>query len=244
MAKILVFQHDETQGTGRLGATLRDHGFQLDIRQVNPADPRDSVPTDLDGVHGVISLGGTHSALDNTPSLDAERALLKAAHERALPVVGICLGHQLLAQALGGTVSKAAAPELGFTTATIPAGPPQTETINAGIAWSSPQFQYHFDEVSEAPPGAMVLWNSQACKVQAYRVGHRSFGFQGHPEYDRSQVERMFSLHTAAFEAAGITEAELKNQLNEHYEMFARLADRLCLNLAAYAFPFSQLTAV
>lgn len=244
MARILVLQHDDTQGPGRLGATLRDHGFQLDVRRVTPTSPKDPIPTDLDGVHGIIALGGAHSTLDNTPSLDAERALIRAAHEKQLPVVGICLGHQLVAQALGGTVSKAEVPEIGFKTVTIPAGPAQTETINAGIAWSSPRFQYHFDEVSTPPPDALVLWKSEACAVQAYRVGHRTFGFQGYPEYDRSQMERMYSLHTAEFEAAGVSEDKLKKQLDEHYEMFARLADRLCVNLAAYAFPFSQLTAV
>ncbi|MFT5422981.1 MAG: GMP synthase (glutamine-hydrolyzing) [Phycisphaerales bacterium] len=239
-----MFQHDDAEGPGRLGATLRDHGFALDVRSVSPANPRDTLPDSLDGIHGVVSLGSRSSVLENTPLLDAERALLKAAHEKELPVIGICFGHQLLAQALGGTASKAETPEIGFKTVTIPAGPPQTETINAGIAWDSPQFLVHADEVSELPAGAMKLSGSADCAVQSFRVGHRSFGFQHHFEYDRSQIERMFSLYAAEFEAAGVGEDVLKAQLDEHYEMFARLADRLCLNLAAYAFPFSQLTAV
>ncbi|MFG0307180.1 MAG: type 1 glutamine amidotransferase [Phycisphaerales bacterium JB040] len=244
MATILVCQHEPTQGPGRLGATLRDHGFRLDIRSVEPEKPRDPLPADLDGIHGIVSLGSRTCTLDNTPLLDQERELIRAAHEAGKPVVGICFGHQLVAQALGGTVKRATAREIGFTTVTIPAGPPQTETILAGIPWATPQFQLHEDEVSELPPGAMKLMSSQACDVQAYRVGHRTFGFQFHFEYDRTQIERMYGLVTEEFKRAELSEDALNKQLDRHYEMFARSADRLCVNLASYAFPFSQLTAV
>lgn len=244
MATILVCQHEPTQGPGRLGATLRDHGFRLDIRNVEPDNPRDALPGDLDGIHGILSLGSRTSTLASSTLLDAERELIRQAHDAGKPVVGICFGHQLVAQALGGKVSQGTALEVGFTTVSIPAGPPQTETVMAGIPWSTPQFQLHEDEVSELPPGAMKLAGSETCDVQAFRVGHRTFGFQYHFEYDRAQIERMYGLAGEDFQKAELSEDGLNKQLEQHYEMFARTAERLCVNLAAYAFPFSQLTAV
>jgi len=111
---IIVFQHDDRNAAGRLGLTLRDHGFKLDIRRLHRGD---AVPPDFDEVEGVLSLGGKPNVddpRDMHPWMDAELAFLREAHARALPVVGICLGHQLIAAALGGEVAKADKPEAGF----------------------------------------------------------------------------------------------------------------------------------
>ncbi|NER02933.1 MAG: hypothetical protein F6K17_10010 [Okeania sp. SIO3C4] len=90
---IIIFQHDDINRPGRLGMTLRDHGFKLDIRRL---DQGDKVPADLDDVEAVITLGGRANVDDSFAWLDEERAYLKAAHERSLPVIGICLGCQLI----------------------------------------------------------------------------------------------------------------------------------------------------
>lgn len=249
MARVLVIQHGPTQTPGRLGMTLRDHGFALDIRRpdLQPeqagAGTLTTLPTDLDGIHAVISLGGLADTTDKHPWLDAERDLLKRAHEGGLTVVGICLGHQLLAEALGGEVGKLDTPEAGFVDVdlTIPA---QTDSMLAGIAWKSPQFQSHRHHVTAAPPGATVLATSKSCPVQAFRAGHRTFGFQYHFECDRASIETFAREQQALFNEAGVSADVLSVQADKHYEMFARLADRLCVNLASFAFPFSKLTAV
>ncbi|MEM9558663.1 MAG: type 1 glutamine amidotransferase [Planctomycetota bacterium] len=249
MARVLVIQHGPSQTPGRLGMTLRDHGFSLDVRRPDlpadraPAGTHTHLPSDLDGIHAVISLGGLQSTTDPHPWLDAERDLLKRAHDKGLAVVGICLGHQLLAQALGGEVGEMDKPEAGFVDVklTIPA---QTESMLGGIAWTAPQFQSHRAHVTKAPPGATVLATSEACPVQAFKIGLRTYSFQYHFECDRAMIETFSREQQALFTDAGVSPDVLSDQADNHYEMFARLADRLCVNLASYAFPFSTLTAV
>ena len=231
---IIVFQHWDLGRAGRLGVTLRDNGFPLDTRRLHKGD---AIPADYDDVDAVISLGGPQNIGEDHPWMADEMKYLAGAHERSLPVVGVCLGHQLIAAAIGGKVTKAAKPEMGLVDVNItPAG--QTDPVLAGIAWKSPQFQSHSFEVSEAPGGSTVLAGSAACKVQAMRVGMRTYGFQYHFEVDRELAnEYMSSEDAASLSAAGVTMDDYRQSMDRKYEMFARLADRLCLNIATYLVP-------
>ena len=240
---ILILQHASHCGPGRLGSCLRDHGFALDIRRLDLAADHPlqrgktvGVPTDLDNVHGVVSLGGPMNVGDNLPWMAAEIALLKKAHEAQLPVVGICLGHQLIAHALGGTVGPMDKPELGFhdVSLTVPA---QTETLMGGIPWTTPQYQSHGQEVKQLPPGAMLYASSKACKHQAFKVGLRTFGFQYHFECDQSMIAELEKCDKGVGEWAHKSEAPKGHDPAAAMEMFSRAADRLCVNIAAFLFP-------
>lgn len=224
---IVVLQHSDYGRPGRLGLTLRDHAFRLDIRKLHQAD---ALPADFDGVEGVISLGGPQDVGGREPWLTREIEFLREAHQRALPVVGICLGHQLLAAALGAEVGPMERPEAGMQMVDIlPAG--QTDTILGGVAWRSPQFQLHAYEVKSVPPEATLLASSEACKVQIFRAGMRSYGFQFHFECDRAMIEEHAREGRGLLHKAGVTTEEVARQCEKHYEMFARLGDRLCLNI-------------
>lgn len=235
---ITIFQHSDVGGPGRLGATLRDHGFLLDIRRLDlpPEEGGRGVPPDLDNVQGVVILGGPQNVGDNLPWLRDEMQFIKSAHESGLPVLGICLGHQLIAAALGGEVSPMPKPEAGFHTVSINTTG-QIEAMLAGIAWKSPQFCLHGREVSAPPKGAVVLASSEACKVQAFRVGVRTFGFQYHFESDLTTIRRYLRERPEEFAAAGLSSADVEAQATRHYEAFARLANRLCVNLVTLCFP-------
>ncbi len=165
-----------------------------------------------------------------------EKEFIARAHELNLPVVGICLGAELIAQALGGTVSKMQQKEVGLCEVNIlPAG--HTDTVLAGVAWASKQFQWHSYEISELPPGAALLASSDACKVQAFRCSMRTYGFQYHFEADRSMIEEYVTKFRGELHATGVTSEEFAKQLDAHYEMFARLADRVCLNIVTFLLP-------
>lgn len=245
---IIVFQHWNTGTAGRLGLTLRDHGFSLDIRRVdlpaNHAEQRGlnvGVPTDFDNVHGVIVLGGPQNVTDADKHawMAAELEFIKAAHLRELPVIGVCLGHQMISHALGGSVGPMDKPEIGFTRVKL-APPGQTETIMGGIGWDVPQYQSHGQEVKTLPPGAMSLASSAACKIQAFKAGIRTYGFQYHFELDRAAIDQYIAADAQDMAKVGLSAAEITTQAQQHYEMFARSADRLCVNLATMLFPVAR----
>lgn len=237
---ILVLQHAAHVGPGRLGAIFRDHGLDLDIRRL---DAGRGLPRGLDQHQGLVSLGGPQNVGENHGWMADEIELIRLAHRRELPLIGICLGSQLIAHALGGVVAPMAArgamPEEGFHRISInPIG--QTDTIFSGIAWESEQYCSHAYEVTQLPADATLLASSKNCRVQAFKAGLRTYGFQYHPECDRVMIEEFGRRGRAELAAIGIGESDMRAQLDRHYASFARLADRLCLNLARNLFPLSR----
>ncbi|MFT3683695.1 MAG: type 1 glutamine amidotransferase [Phycisphaerales bacterium] len=239
---IVVLQHAESDGIGRLGPVLRDQGHALDIRRLDltPQQGGRPVPPDYDNVSGVISLGGPMNVGDaGVPWMETELAYLKGAHERGLPLVGICLGCQLVAKALGGEVGPMDAPgEFGFGEVNITV-PGQTETLMAGIQWTSRQWQAHGQEVKKLPDGAGLLASSKACKVQAWKLGLRTYGFQYHFESDRADIDSFLAdaWSRQLMEKLGLSAGDVARQADEHYPTFERLGLRLAGNIATYLFP-------
>lgn len=241
MARIVVFQHNAHAHAGRLGRALRDHGFRLDIRRTD-LDPG-SIPPDLDDVHGLIILGGAQNVDEGHAFLGPEQAFIRAAHAANLPVVGICLGAQQIATALGGQVGRMPVPEVGVLPVNLTV-PGQTETILAGVPWKCPQLQSHAYEINTLPPGATLLASSPVSKNQCFRAGLRTFGFQYHFECDIPMSVDMIDRSLHLVPPGGPDRAALIAQLNDNGEMFDRAADRVCLNLVTYAFTFDELFAV
>ncbi|RMD60345.1 MAG: type 1 glutamine amidotransferase [Planctomycetota bacterium] len=238
----LVLQHHDIGSPGRLGEALRDHGHRLRVLRPDLGQP---LPADLDDVEAVVALGGPQNVddpPDKHPWLAQEIDLFRAAHEAQLPVVGVCLGAQLIAAALGGRVEPMGVPEIGFVDVQLTAAG-QTDVTLAGIAWSSPQFSHHSRHVAEPPPGATLLASSQRCAVQAFRAGLRTYAFQYHFEADADMIRQLLRSAPEQMRQAGVLEEDIDKQLERSYAAFDRLGRRLCENIAELLAPSAQLAA-
>ncbi|MER6670150.1 type 1 glutamine amidotransferase [Amycolatopsis japonica] len=178
--KLLVIQPDASDPMGPLGDWLIEAGAELDIRLL----PDQALPTDLDGYAGVVCLGGGMSANDDEahPWLADVRKLLSKAVGARIPTLAICLGSQLLAVALGGSVAAGdQGPEVG---------PGLVSKKDA--AWTDPLFadlplmqdvlQFHNDAITRLPAGAELLASSPRYPNQAFRFDRCAYGVQFHIE--------------------------------------------------------------
>ena len=180
-APILVVQHETDCPTGWVGDWLVEAGAELDVRHPYRGD---DLPSDLHGYSGLIVLGGSMGANDDAenPWLTATKALIREGAVRRVPVLGICLGHQLCAVALGGEVVRN---PRGQQIGVIPVGwtdeAAADELFGAMVA-PVRAVQWNNDIVSRLPEGAVLLAETPAGEVQAARFAPTVWGVQWHPE--------------------------------------------------------------
>ena len=233
---LLIFQHHPDESSAVFGAVLQNYGH--DLRTIKLHDGQ-LIPPDLDDVDGIVSMGGPMNIdqSDQYTWLTGEMAYLKRASEAGLPVVGICLGAQLLAAALGGLVTRADQPEIGWHKVRL-AFSGTVDPVYAGIRWDSIQFQMHAQEVSKLPSGATVLAGSRRCKIQAFKAGLNAYGFQYHFEWTRHNMK--LASQDVMVEEAGVVAENVLNDTDRHYDGYRRQGDRLCHNLAILLFPIDR----
>ncbi len=234
---IVVLQHSPSAGAMRLGAALRDYGHGLRVIDLHAGEP---VPRDLDDTDGILSTGGHMSANGSHEWLEPEMELLRRADDADLPVIGLCLGCQILTRALGGEVGPVEGGiELGWHELSLtPAG--AEDPLHAGIAWTSMQLHWHREQATRPPDGARVLATSQRCPVQAWTRGLRTYGFQYHAEAEADTIETWASEHPEDLKEARITLDELRAQTAAHFESYARLTGRLFESIALLLVPVDR----
>lgn len=187
MPKLLVFQHVPYEILGTLDPLLRNSGFR--IKYVNFGRHPDAVPK-LDGYDGLIVLGGPMNVeeVEEHPNLNTEVELIRDAIDRELPILGICLGSQLLAKALGAKVYENKEKEIGWYDVS-PTKEGETDPLLCHLNGVEKIFQWHGDTF-KVPKGAKLLASSPLCKNQAFRYGDHIYGFQFHLEVDEPMIER------------------------------------------------------
>ena len=183
---ILVVQHQNLGGPEAFGAALEERGARLDIRN---AEAGDGLPADSAGHDALLVLGGTMSANQDTayPYILQSLELIRDFHGQAKPVLGICLGAQLIARAFGGRVYVMDAPELGFVEI-APNGGAAADPLLAALAGPRSLMQWHYDSF-DLPEGAALLASGPTGHPQAFRVGETTHGFQFHFEVSRELIE-------------------------------------------------------
>jgi GMP synthase (glutamine-hydrolysing) len=178
--KLLILQHVPWERPALLGDILTAHGVEWELDTVVTATSREALPR-LDELSGVAILGGPMGALDvyEHPGLGIESNLVREAFDGGVPLLGICLGHQIVATALGAALHSGAADEVGMGEVTVAADDPAFGP--AGTA--QPVLHWHHDVV-DAPDGATVLASTAQTPNQAFRIGDAVFATQFHPEID------------------------------------------------------------
>ncbi len=197
--KILVFQHVPYEPLGTLDPLLKEAGFR--IRYVNFGREPSSRP-DLEKYEALIVLGGPMNSdqIDTYPNLITEVDIIREAVEQDMSVLGICLGAQLLAKALGGSVTRNAVREIGWYDVQLTdAG--SSDPVLSAFAPQQEVFQWHEDGIT-LPPGVVHLAGSDASPVQAFRHGEHAYGFQFHLEASLPLIDRWLSVpvHQATLE--------------------------------------------
>ncbi len=181
--KVLAFRHVPFEGVGHIAPLLEDRKIGLDYADLYKEDAPDP---DISAYAGLIFLGGPMSATDPLPCLDRERALIAQAVSREQPLLGICLGSQLIARALGAEVHRNTGKEIGWFDIhlTEAAG---DDALFGGIRGPETVFHWHSD-TWELPQGAELLAWSQACRNQAFRAGRNIYGMQFHLEVTPAMI--------------------------------------------------------
>ncbi len=180
--KVLIVLHQETSNPGRVGQSLVQRGFDLDIRR-----PRfgDSLPDTMAGHAGAVVFGGPQSANDTDAFLRREIDWFDVPLREAAPCLGICLGAQMLARHLGAAVAPhhGNKVEVGY----YPIEP--TEAGHRFMPWPKKVYQWH-REGFDLPSGAELLARGETYPNQAFRVGPAAFGIQFHPELTLAMMYR------------------------------------------------------
>jgi len=180
--RVLAFRHVSFEHLGLIADSLARH--RIECRYVDL--PQDPAPPSLEGAAGLIFMGGPMSANDDLPYIRQEVRLIQEAAARGMPVLGVCLGAQLIARALGARVYRNAVKEIGwfevrFTEAAA------RDPLFGGIPGPEVAFHWH-GETFDLPARAELLASSAACRHQAFRAGANMYALQFHLEVTPAMI--------------------------------------------------------
>jgi GMP synthase (glutamine-hydrolysing) len=180
--RVLVVQHVPWEGPHRIGRALTAAGLELDTRRPLEGDV---LPAHRE-VAGAVFMGGPMNVdeTDRYPALLAEREWLKTAIESDMPILGVCLGSQLIARALGCEIRPGSAQEIGWSPVQIH---DHQDPIAGALAPECPVLHWHGD-VFDLPPGAVHLASSSQTEIQGFRV-RSAWGLLFHAEADAELAE-------------------------------------------------------
>lgn len=214
---VLVLQNLNADGPAYLGTWLRARGIAYEVRN---AEAGDSFPSRVDDYAALALLGGVMSANDELPSLRHAERLILQAMDRAVPVLGFCLGGQLMARALGAPITRSPAPEVGWQPVEVLDDPQAHGWFGAAAAHVVLQWHY---EAFGLPAGAKLLARSAACPNQAFSIGPH-LALQFHLEVDETKLRVWAAEESALWREAQRTHRSVQDRASMLEHCAARIA--------------------
>ena len=219
--RVLAIVHQWDAGPGVFAEAIREAGGELD--EWAPAEQPEA-PADPLGYDAVLVLGGAMNVDEGERYrwIAEEKALLRELLKRKVPLLGLCLGGQLVAEAAGGEAGRASEPEIGWHRVEVTAEGGDDPLLGP-LAPSFEAFQWHSYEFS-LPPGATPLARSPVC-IQGARVGERAWALQFHPEVSRADALRWVEDYESDPDAVriGVDPAELGPETEAKIDAFNHL---------------------
>lgn len=221
--RAVCLQHVPFEGPGAFAEALAKRGVSLDHTLV----PRDGVPKDAGDL--LIVMGGPMSVSDSDPWITEETEFIRAALLAGKPMIGVCLGSQLMAKALGAMVRPGTALEIGMTPVCLTDEGKRDPVFGAGPDVFQ-AFEWH-GEIFDLPRDCVALAGSEIAPLQAFRYGHRAYGLLFHLEMEAGGIDSLCrecaqDLMQARLTAQHVTSAALP-QLPQLHQTADRLIGHL-----------------
>lgn len=236
MKPIAIFRHSPSEGPGYFADFLNAHNLPWQLIRI---DAGEAVPADASQFSGLVFMGGPMSVNDDLPWVGPVLALIRDAVARELPVLGHCLGGQLMTRALGGVVTKNAVKEIGW-------GEVSVDNNAEARAWfgevtSATAFHWH-GETFSLPAGATHLLSSKYCANQAYALD-KHLALQCHVEMNEAMITEWCEIGadeiSANAESGGVqSAATIQRLLTQNLPPLHKLAEQLYTKwIAGLTFP-------
>jgi len=224
MKPVAIFRHAPSEGPGYFATFLDGHGIPWQLFRV---DAGDALPMDAGQFSGLVFMGGPMSVNDDLPWLPHSLELIRQAVRADIPVLGHCLGGQLMAKALGGVVGRNPVKEIGW--GEVAAAENAAAKAWFGDAKKFNAFHWH-GETFTIPPGAIVILGNAHCANQAFAMG-KHLGMQCHIEMTEEMVREWCELGKEEIASASASPAvqhpaEIRENLAERVKTLNAVAQK------------------
>lgn len=223
--RAICIQHVPFEGPGAFSTALTNRGVSLDCYLV----PQDGLPKDAGEL--LIVMGGPMSVNDSDQWIAEETAFIRSALQAGIPAIGICLGSQLMAKALGATVRPGKALEIGMTPVKLTRDAKQ-DPVFTTLPDSFDVFEWH-GEIFDLPQGCVPLAGSAVAPLQAFRFGTRAYGLLFHLEMEPAGIDALCRECAPDLTRAHLTAQDVKAAAIPYLPTLHRFADRLIEHLLA-----------